>query len=188
MPKPSESSVGNAVEGQPEGFEEREERTPTPERVERPAHPSGGPFHILKPGQGTKVRWGSAIGAGALAVAGAQFIWEQIQVVNFGTYDVMFRTLIPVLLLVAAIYGIFVAVGRNERIIEFMTATEGEMKKVNWSSRREVWGATKVVIVTVLALGMVLAVVDLVFIVFFSLIGVLRMNLLGKLFGGGGVA
>jgi preprotein translocase SecE subunit len=178
--------VGNAIEGQPEGFEQREERTPSPERVERTTRPSGGPFHIMKPGQGTKVRWGSALAAGALAIAGAQFIWEQIQVVNFGSYDFMFRTLIPVVLLVAAFYGIFVAVGRNERIIEFMTATEGEMKKVNWSTRREVWGATKVVIVTVLSMGFVLAIVDLIFIVFFSLIGVLRMDLLGKLFGGGG--
>jgi hypothetical protein len=49
-----------------------------------------------------------------------------------------------------------------------------------------VWGATKVVIVTVLALGFILAIVDLAFILIFSAVGVLRMNLIEKLFSSGG--
>ncbi len=180
----SESSVANAIEGQSEAFDEQ--RPERAERPERAARPGGGPFHVLKPGQGTRLRWGTALGAGALALAGALFIREQIQLINFGEqYDFIIRTSIWVGLMLAAFYGIFVLVGRHEKTIEFMTATEGEMKKVNWSTRREVWGATKVVIVTVLALGFILAIVDLAFILFFSAIGVLRMNLIQKLFSSG---
>jgi preprotein translocase SecE subunit len=55
-----------------------------------------------------------------------------------------------------------------------MIATEGEMKKVNWSTRREIIGSTKVVIVFTLLLTLVLFVVDMIFITFFGWIGVLR--------------
>ncbi|MBU0641058.1 MAG: preprotein translocase subunit SecE [Planctomycetes bacterium] len=66
-----------------------------------------------------------------------------------------------------------------------MIATEGEMKKVNWSSKKEVIGATKVVIVTVLALGAMLFIVDIFFMTVFGGIGVLKVDILGKLFGTG---
>ncbi|MCK4850305.1 MAG: preprotein translocase subunit SecE [Phycisphaerae bacterium] len=44
-----------------------------------------------------------------------------------------------------------------------MIATEGEMKKVSWSSKKEIIGSTKVVIVTLLIMGLVLFLVDLFF-------------------------
>ena len=40
-------------------------------------------------------------------------------------------------------------VGVNRKANDFFIATEGEMKKVNWSTRAEVIRSTKVVIVTV---------------------------------------
>jgi len=186
-----EHSVANAIEGQSESVEQQKTggaSVAVPRPIERERKTAGGLFRVRKPGQGTHVRWGTAIGAGALALAGAHFVWEQMDVVSISEqYDFLIRTMVPVVLLVAALYGIFVLVGRNERVIEFMTATEGEMKKVNWSTRREVWGATKVVIVTVLALAFILAIVDLAFIVLFWALGVLRMpmSLLQTIFGGG---
>lgn len=48
-------------------------------------------------------------------------------------------------LLIGAIV-IFYLCYSNKRTSEFLIATEGEMKKVNWSSRREVFGSTWVVI------------------------------------------
>ena len=56
---------------------------------------------------------------------------------------------------------------------DFMIATEGEMKKVSWSSRREIVGSTKVVIITTLIMGGVLFGVDLLFTVLFRWLGVL---------------
>ena len=118
-------------------------------------------------------------------MAGAAYAYDWLAL-PFGdntTLDIVLRTLIPVVLLLAAGYVVFWLVGRNRSTVDFMIATEGEMKKVNWSSRKEVLGATKVVIFTVLALGFLLAVVDLAFMVLFSAIGVLRIPLWQRLFG-----
>ncbi len=146
----------------------------------------GGPFRIVKPGQGIHVRWGTAIGAGVLAVAGAHWIWTLMEAnVPAGTTGFYIKTLVPVAVLLAALYGIYWVVGRYQAAVDFMIATEGEMKKVNWSSRREVWGATKVVIVTVLALGVLLALVDALFMLFFGSIGVLHNIKVIDLFTGG---
>ena len=71
---------------------------------------------------------------------------------------------------------VFRLVGQNRGTVEFLIATEGEMKKVNWSTRKEVIGATKVVIVTVLALGFLLFFVNLFFLFLFETIGVLRVG------------
>ncbi len=183
--------MGTAIGSEYEEHENKPTGTPASGNAARPAArepatgPGGGLLRILKPGQGTRVRWGTAIGAGALAVGGAQWIYTELQGYSFGSYDLVVRTMIPVILLVAAIYGIFVVVGRRTGVVDFLIATEGEMKKVNWSTRKEVWGATKVVIVTVLALGIVLAIVDAAFMLFFGTIGILKnVPLLGTLLGG----
>ncbi len=156
-----------------------------PTAVER-REPGASPFRIIKPGQGLHVRWGTALGAGALALAFANFVWDRARVFAVIDNSDAVHTLIPVVVLVAAAYLIFWIVGRSPRAVDFMIATEGEMKKVNWSTRREVWGATRVVIVTLFALAMILAIVDAVFIVFFSKIGVLKFNVLESFFGGEG--
>jgi preprotein translocase SecE subunit len=36
--------------------------------------------------------------------------------------------------------------GTNQRVVEYLIATESEMKKVNWSTKREIMGSTWVVI------------------------------------------
>jgi preprotein translocase SecE subunit len=182
----SEHKVSTAIEPHSEEFNERQAPSQPP-KTTAPAAGRGGaggsPFHIIKPGQGTYVRWGTAIGAGLLTLGGTFFISDQIQVIRVVAESYTLRTMIPVAFMLGMAYLIFWAVGRKQSIIDFMIATEGEMKKVNWSSRKEVWGATKVVILTVFALGLILAIVDLVFILFFSGIGVIRMPLIEKLFG-----
>lgn len=176
----SEKNVGTAIESEFEG-QERARPQPRPQTA-----PGAGFFHILKAGQGTRVRWGTAIGGFALALAAAYEVYYRLQAVNFGAWDFLARTLAPIVVLVVAAIAIFHFVGRHARVVDFMIATEGEMKKVNWSSRKEIWGSTKVVIVTVLALGMVLALVDLLFIIFFNGIGVLRTTRQLMFFSGGG--
>jgi preprotein translocase SecE subunit len=51
----------------------------------------------------------------------------------------------------------------NKRFSEFLIATEGEMKKVNWSSRREVFGSTWVVIGISVIIAAILFVTDIFF-------------------------
>ena len=46
---------------------------------------------------------------------------------------------------------------------DFLIAAEGELKKVNWSSRREVAVSTLVVIIVVVLMAALLGTTDLVF-------------------------
>ena len=158
--------------------------------AERPREPAGparqpgaAPFKVAKPGQGIHVRWGTAMGAGVIALGGAHFVHRWLSV-PFPD-NLWIRYLIPVGLVLAVGYLIFWLVGKRRGSVDFMIATEGEMKKVNWSSRKEVMGATKVVIFTVLAMGFLLCVVDLVFMLFFSAIGVLKIPIWQSWFGSG---
>jgi preprotein translocase SecE subunit len=67
----------------------------------------------------------------------------------------------------------FWALGRNEKTVDFLIATEGEMKKVNWSTRREIVGSTTAVIFTAFFLALFCWVLEIVFVWFFQLIRVL---------------
>ena len=152
-------------------------RQPTP----TPRASGGSGLHLYKPGQGPYVRWGSAAAAAVILVGFAMFLHEQLT--RFESDWIRFG--IPVVILVITGYWAFRMLGQNRSIVDFMIATEGEMKKVNWSSRREVLGATKVVIATVIALGFTLFVVNVVFMFIFESIGVLQVGMLKQIFGSG---
>jgi len=160
--------------------EQREERpsAPTPTGGQAARGSGGGSaLHLYKPGQGPYVRWGSAIAGGILALGVANVCYEWL-----ADQAEWVQLFVPVLLLLVMAYGLFWLFGRYHAVVDFMVATEGEMKKVNWSSRREVLGATKVVIISVLALGILLTIVDILFIFWFETIGVLRTGGLSQLF------
>jgi preprotein translocase SecE subunit len=55
-----------------------------------------------------------------------------------------------------------------------MIATEGEMKKVNWSSRREVLGSTWIVIALTIFIAILCFSYDRIFQIFFQWMGVLE--------------
>jgi preprotein translocase subunit SecE len=55
-----------------------------------------------------------------------------------------------------------------------MIATESEMRKVNWPSRRELVGSTWIVICGTLLMALVLLAIDVGFVSFFQWIGVLE--------------
>ena len=58
---------------------------------------------------------------------------------------------------------------------DFMISTEGEMKKVSWSTKKEIITSTKVVIFTLVLLAVMLGVIDYVFGMLFNKIGILRV-------------
>ncbi|MFN0138209.1 MAG: preprotein translocase subunit SecE [Phycisphaerae bacterium] len=148
---------------------------PRPPRLREAS--GGSPFEVFKAGQGKTVRWATGAAAFAIALAFAAFLQEQLA---FAAVSV--RYTVPAVALIGLSYLAFRLVGQNRRVSEFLIATEGEMKKVNWSTRKEVIGATKVVIVTVLAMGFLLFFVNLVFMFLFELIGVLRVSGVSKMF------
>ena len=147
-----------------------------------PDHKRGGPqarrpaLQVYKPNQGTYTRWGTFAGAGILILAGADFLYDQLGV--FRSPDQSWTLWLQVGIPLVAVAGLGFAVYWisfvNRKACDFMIATEGEMKKVSWSSRREIIGSTKVVIAFTLLLTLVLFVVDLIFMAFFSWINVLK--------------
>ena len=70
--------------------------------------------------------------------------------------------------------GLYFFVGSKKNIVEFLIATDGEMKKVNWTTYREVKGSTIVVIVATFLIAGFLFGVDSLFSSFFRAIGVLE--------------
>jgi preprotein translocase SecE subunit len=136
----------------------------------------GGGLRIYKPGQGFYTRVGTAVGIGVLAVAGAFYLFSELErVVDPNTsYALPLRYGIAVGFLLVMGLVTYWIVGLGVRTNDFFIATEGEMKKVSWSTWPEVARSTKVVIVSVVLLGVFLFAVDLVFMAFFNWIGVLR--------------
>ncbi len=77
-----------------------------------------------------------------------------------------------VILLAAVI--VFWFTGSNKKMVDFLVATDGEMKKVNWSTKKEIIGSTQVVIVAAFLISMILFLIDIGFSNFFRMIGVLE--------------
>ena len=140
------------------------------------AHPPGGGlFAQYKAEQGRATRTGSFLGAGAIVAWGAWFLYQQLQVFEGDEgWRLLITTGIPIAFaaLAAGVTWWFLYVHRPTS--DFMIATEGEMKKVSWSTRSEVIGSTKVVIMFTILLAVLLFVVDLFFQFVFSGIGVLK--------------
>ena len=78
-----------------------------------------------------------------------------------------------VVILLGAIM-VYALVGIRKRTVDFLVATDGEMKKVNWSTKRDVYRSTIVVIMASVLIAGGLFVVDIAFSKFFTLIGVLE--------------
>jgi preprotein translocase SecE subunit len=180
-------SVGELAS--PAGGDERSEREirPTPQRSVAP-RPAGGGLRIYKAGQGYYTRLGTAIGGGVLILWGAFFLLDELSTFLDPNasyyYPVQYGVAVGFILGMGAL--LYWIVGLNRKANDFFIATEGEMKKVNWSTRQEVVRSTKVVVVTVVLLGVFLFLADILFMEFFSFIKVLKTpSMLDRLFGHG---
>lgn len=136
---------------------------------------------IYKPGQGYYTRVLSYIGAGTLSLAVMAWLMEEVrrlevtvdrQQVIFGQPSVYIQAGVAVTVLV--ICGILVHIFLNKpKFVDFFIATETEMKKVNWPSKKEVVGSTWVVIAGTFLIAGLLALIDLGFGWFFKEIGII---------------
>ena len=173
MPDDEESSQDQAEA-------RREPRKEPPTRVDykTPATAkSGGPsfFAIYKKGHGYWTRMGTAIGAGLLGLIVAFELYNQIPTFMHGTtqHDKMVaRIAAGVFLLGYTIWAWWFT--NKPSTVEFLIATDSEMKKVNWTTRKELIGSTKVVIIFMFIIAMFLFTCDLIFGAFFHLVGVLK--------------
>ncbi len=146
----------------------------------------GGFFTIRKKGQGYWTRMGTAATAVLVGLLTAQFLYTQLKTSLPLTADQHPRTTLIAALVAGflLVYGLllFWLVNRQTSV-DFLVATDSEMKKVNWTSRKQLIGSTKVVILFMFLIATVLFVVDLIFGWFFYLIHVLRVSPFN--FGGG---
>ena len=138
----------------------------------KPTSSAGGPgfFAVYKPGQGYYTRLGTAIGGGAIVVFGAHYVYGQL-----GRFSPAVELGVPSILLAVLGVVLFWIAGSNRKTNDFFIATEGEMKKVSWSTKKEVIGSTKVVLAFTFMMALFLFIVDGTFIVFFSSVDVLQL-------------
>jgi preprotein translocase SecE subunit len=162
---------------------DRERRQPA-ERA-TPAKP--GFFTIYKKGQGYWTRMGTAIGAGLL---GALMTWQIYRYIPafFSSADPTRPQRIA--LIVAGVFALLYAIlawrmMNKPSNVDFLIATDGEMKKVNWTSKRELLGSTKVVIMFMFTIAIILFVLDLLFNTVFYYLNVLKQPWWKQVFGAG---
>jgi preprotein translocase SecE subunit len=70
--------------------------------------------------------------------------------------------------------GLYIFIGSKKQTVEFLIATDAEMKKVNWTTYKEVKGSTIVVIVATFLIAGFLFGVDRIFAEIFLAVGVLE--------------
>lgn len=121
---------------------------------------------IYKRGQGKNTRLGTGLGLFAILVIGCVVLYQQL-----AAQSILIQTLIPAGICVVLSWLIFWLMNKPS-VADFLIAAEGEIKKVSWSSRKEIVVSTTVVISVVLVMAIGLAVVDFAFIkIFGDLIG-----------------
>ncbi len=131
-----------------------------------------------KAGQGYWTRIFSAIGFLAVTAYTAQWVYRESAAwfgnnVGEGQLGLYQGGSAAIILLLGAII-IYWLIYVKHRTSEFLIATEGEMRKVNWSTRKEVIGSTWVVIAISAIIAAILLVTDIFFSRIFTWVGVLE--------------
>ena len=121
-------------------------------------------FDVYKRGQGKYTRLCSAFGAALIIGLGCLQLYKKLQAWDLGLWT---ETMVPAGLFVVLCLLVFLLVNKPT-IANFMIAAESEMKKVSWSSRKEIAVSTFIVIVLVILLAIFLGATDLCFQMFFE--------------------
>jgi preprotein translocase subunit SecE len=161
--------------GADEGAEKHLPPPPSARSEER-----GGFFHIYKSGQGYWTRMGTVLGAALLAVLTANFLYQHTPIWLQGAGLTVGRSKEVALGIIAALlaaYGLVVFWLINKPTnADFLIATDSEMKKVNWTSRKELIGSTKVVIIFMFLIAFMLFAFDIIFGYLFYWIRILQTS------------
>jgi preprotein translocase SecE subunit len=112
---------------------------------------------FYKRGQGKYTRICSAAAGAAIVAIGCLQLYRTLEAADVGLWV---ETMVPAGLFVVLSVLILWLVNKAN-IADFMIAAEGEMKKVNWSTRQEVAVSTFIVIMVVVIMAAVLGLADL---------------------------
>ncbi|MEZ6123975.1 MAG: preprotein translocase subunit SecE [Planctomycetaceae bacterium] len=121
---------------------------------------------LFKPTQGKLVRQSTFIALAAVAAFGCFALSNG----PLGAADQVQRLGVPIVVWLVCCWVAFRVVN-IPKFAEFLISVESELDKVIWPGRRQVMQSTVVVIVTMLFLGTFLAVVDVLWKLFFEFIG-----------------
>lgn len=128
-------------------------------------------IEIYKKGQGRYTRVVTFVAVLLVVVIGARVLSDKLNGYNL-TRPPTVRYGIPTLIVLGTAWLMFRLVNRP-KTADFLIATESEMKKVSWSSKKEIIGSTKVVIVFTFILAAILYSTDVVFAALFSWFGIM---------------
>ena len=132
---------------------------------------------IYKQGQGYWVRLMSAIGFGLLVMMGIVWLWDQLTSIRIGEIEPVYvQGGVAVVVVATCGFIGYHLIGRKPKLVDFMIATEGEMRKVNWSTKRAILGSTILVILLTGFIAIFCKIADLVFTAFFQWIDVLQSS------------
>ncbi|MGC4031385.1 MAG: preprotein translocase subunit SecE [Tepidisphaeraceae bacterium] len=158
------TSNGNKVEADDDGPEDR-----------LPSHsPAGsaGFFTVYKKGQGYYTRLGTALLAMVLIVVTGLFVFQSAVQYSVSRGVAAGMTAVVVILTAILAWRLM----NKPRNADFLIATDSEMKKVNWTSREELLGSTKIVVLFLFVIAAVLFVIDIVTAVVLQLIHVMKFG------------
>jgi preprotein translocase subunit SecE len=127
-------------------------------------------FEIYKRGQGKYTRLCSAFGIATIVALGCLQLYQWLDATITSTDPrtaLWISTMVPSALLVVLALLIFWLVNKPS-VADFMISAEGELKKVSWSSRREIAVSTLIVIIVVAIMAVLLFATDMFFQVSFN--------------------
>jgi preprotein translocase SecE subunit len=119
---------------------------------------------IYKRGQGKNTRLWTGLVCFVIVAYGCWVLHQKLQA---SVDSVWVETLIPAALC-AAFAGLIWWLSNLSSIADFLIAAEGEIKKVSWSSRKEIVSSTTVVIFVVAAMSIGIGLWDLLLHMFFD--------------------
>jgi preprotein translocase SecE subunit len=154
---------------------ETEDRTEKTSARALESKEAGGFFTIYRRSQGKWTRLGTAMGCALIILSTAIFIVRDVQGAAANVISEKTAILIAgVFVVVASLLAYYVQ--NRPTNVTFLIETDSEMKKVNWTTRQELIGSTKVVIGFMFILSLMLFVVDIGFGYLFWSINVLKFS------------
>ncbi len=120
-------------------------------------------FSIYKPGQGYWTRVLTACGAATIVLSGVGWLWDQMDTINAISLHLTYWRTGMVIAVVGFFGALMFYLLNKPSIVEFMIATEAEMRKVHWPNRKEIIGSVMVVIWGTLFIAALLFFIDIFF-------------------------
>ncbi len=127
-------------------------------------------FQIYKGNQARNTRLGFAIGLSVVVCYGCYNLYQWLNGLSLNVSAqnrILISTLIPAAVL-AIFSGLSFWLVNRPAVADFMIVSEGELKKVNWSSRDELFVSTVVVISVVVIMAALLGLSDFILGVIFQ--------------------